>query len=188
MCLYNKLQYLLLAFSDMTIYTKATHCIYGFLHCGIWKNRLELNKHLANEKKTISHKESYWFDKLIKTCLILSCHWSLLIPPENIRKPPVFWFFQGVSKEISDMKWVSNDWSSSLSHQPIMIASYCENFILVASIRFSDTFSEIYYILHFCFVIAFYFELPLKFSRRAVRVMFLRKEKQSRLHKKGFLQ
>ena len=31
---------------------------------------------------------------------------DLLIPPENIRKPLVFWCFQGVSKEISGMKWV----------------------------------------------------------------------------------
>ena len=30
---------------------------------------------------------------------------SFLIPPENIRKPLVF-CFQGVSKEISGMKWV----------------------------------------------------------------------------------
>ena len=36
-----------------------------------------------------------------------SCHWSLLIPPENIRKPLVFWYFQRVSKEICDMKWVN---------------------------------------------------------------------------------
>ena len=36
----------------------------------------------------------------------VSYHWSLLIPPENIRKPLVFWCFQGVSKEISGMKWV----------------------------------------------------------------------------------
>ena len=27
-------------------------------------------------------------------------------PPENIRKPLVFWCFQGVSKELSGMKWV----------------------------------------------------------------------------------
>ena len=32
-----------------------------------------------------------------------SCHWSFLIPPENIRKPEV----QGVSKEICGMKWVN---------------------------------------------------------------------------------
>ena len=30
---------------------------------------------------------------------------SLLIPSENIRKPEVFWCFQGVSKEISGMKY-----------------------------------------------------------------------------------
>ena len=35
-------------------------------------------------------------------------HWSrsLMMPPENIRKPLVFWCFQEVSKEISGMKWV----------------------------------------------------------------------------------
>ena len=29
------------------------------------------------------------------------------VPPENIRKPEVFWCFQWVSKEIIDMKWVN---------------------------------------------------------------------------------
>ena len=38
---------------------------------------------------------------------LISCHWSLWIPPENIRKPQVFWCFQGLSKEISGMKWVN---------------------------------------------------------------------------------
>ena len=37
----------------------------------------------------------------------ISCHWPLLIPPENIRKPDVFGCFQGVTKDI-DMKWVEN--------------------------------------------------------------------------------
>ena len=185
MCLCNKLQYLLLAFSDMTIYTKATHCIYGFLHCGIWKNRLELNKHLANEKKTKKVSDlTYWL-KLASFYLATDLFWYPLKTSENLQLSD---FFTGYQKRSVTWKWVSNDWSSSLSHQPIMIASYCQNFILVASIRFSDTFSEIYYILHFCFVIAFYFELPLEFSRRTVRVMFVRKEKQSRLHEKGFLQ
>ena len=39
----------------------------------------------------------------------ISCQWSLLIPPENIRKREVFWCFQGVSKEICGMKWVNAD-------------------------------------------------------------------------------
>ena len=30
-----------------------------------------------------------------------------LIPPENIRKLEVFWGFQGVSKRIIGMKWVT---------------------------------------------------------------------------------
>ena len=37
--------------------------------------------------------------------------------PENIRKPAVFWYFLGVSKEISDMKWVNGTreiWRQSL--------------------------------------------------------------------------
>ena len=36
----------------------------------------------------------------------ISCHSSLLIPPENIRKRLVFLCFQAVSKEIIRMKWV----------------------------------------------------------------------------------
>ena len=44
----------------------------------------------------------------------VSCHWSLLVPPENIRKPLVFWWFQGVSKEISGMKWVNQNQKRSL--------------------------------------------------------------------------
>ena len=35
------------------------------------------------------------------------CNWSLCIPPENIRKPLVFWCFQVVWKESSGMKWVN---------------------------------------------------------------------------------
>ena len=42
-----------------------------------------------------------------KVSLLISCHWCLLIPPQNIRKSEVFWCFQGVSKEIRDMKWVN---------------------------------------------------------------------------------
>ena len=36
---------------------------------------------------------------------------SLLIPPESIRKPEIFWCFLGVSKEIGGMKWVDR-WRS----------------------------------------------------------------------------
>ena len=35
---------------------------------------------------------------------LISCHWSLLIPHENIRKPEVFRCFQGVSEEMRSMK------------------------------------------------------------------------------------
>ena len=37
----------------------------------------------------------------------ISCHCSLSIPPENIRKPEIFWCFQGAQKENSDMKWIN---------------------------------------------------------------------------------
>ena len=42
-------------------------------------------------------------------------HWSLSIPPENIRKPEVFWCFHGVQKETSGMKWTNHCW----------VAAYC---------------------------------------------------------------
>ena len=35
----------------------------------------------------------------------ISCYWSLSVPLESIRKPLVFWCFQGVQKEISSLKW-----------------------------------------------------------------------------------
>ena len=39
---------------------------------------------------------------------IHSCqYWSLSIPLENTRKPLIFWYFQGVYKKPSDMKWVN---------------------------------------------------------------------------------
>ena len=41
----------------------------------------------------------------------ISCHWSLF------RKPLVFWCFQGISKEISGMKWV-NKYLTSRVIQP----------------------------------------------------------------------
>ena len=46
----------------------------------------------------------------------IPCYWSLLIPPESIRKPLVFWCFHGVSKEISGMKWVNDFPSKSNSN------------------------------------------------------------------------
>ena len=39
---------------------------------------------------------------------IIFGQYSISIPPENIRKPEVLWCFQGVSKEISGMKWVDD--------------------------------------------------------------------------------
>ena len=41
--------------------------------------------------------------------LSISRHWSLSIPPGNIRKPKVFWYFHGVSKETRGMKWFNNE-------------------------------------------------------------------------------
>ena len=37
----------------------------------------------------------------------ISCHRFLSIPPANIRKPQVFWYFQKVLIETSGMKWVN---------------------------------------------------------------------------------
>ena len=39
----------------------------------------------------------------------ISCYWSLLIPPENIRKPLIFRCFQGVSKKTSGVKWINQE-------------------------------------------------------------------------------
>ena len=41
-------------------------------------------------------------------CSPISCQWSLSTPPENIRKPLVFWCFQEVLKETISVKWVIN--------------------------------------------------------------------------------
>ena len=50
--------------------------------------------------------------------------------PENIRKPVVFWCFQGVSKEISGMKWINtfieldqNTYSSGQTYQIFLNAN-----------------------------------------------------------------
>ena len=44
------------------------------------------------------------------------------VPPENIRKSLVFWYFQGVQKEIGDMKWVktSTDFSKKFEEVELM--------------------------------------------------------------------
>ena len=49
---------------------------------------------------------------LTHSCIFLLTHFMPLIffdTPENIRKPLFFWYFQGVSKEISGMKWVTKN-------------------------------------------------------------------------------
>ena len=33
------------------------------------------------------------------------CYWPLYIPTEKIRKPEIFWFFQGAQKGTSGIKW-----------------------------------------------------------------------------------
>ena len=54
------------------------------------------------------------------------------IPPENIRKPLVFWCVQGVSKESSGMKWVNDKillWKTSLQIR----AKYFMLFVIICS-------------------------------------------------------
>ena len=49
----------------------------------------------------VQHLSYYYKSTLFNSTKIsypISCHWSLLIPPENIREPLVFRCFQGVSK------------------------------------------------------------------------------------------
>ena len=48
--------------------------------------------------------------KLLGSKQPISYHWSLLIPPENMKKPKVFWCFPGVSKDTSGMKLVNAFW------------------------------------------------------------------------------
>ena len=44
---------------------------------------------------------------LINTIIkVISSHWSLSIPPENIRKPQAFWYFQGEWRVTKCMKWI----------------------------------------------------------------------------------
>ena len=40
----------------------------------------------------------------------MSCHCSISVPPETIRKPEVFWCFLGVYKKTSGMKWIKNSY------------------------------------------------------------------------------
>ena len=40
----------------------------------------------------------------------MSCHWSISVPPETIRKPEVFWCFLGVYKKTGGMKWIKNSY------------------------------------------------------------------------------
>ena len=50
---------------------------------------------------------------------------SLSIPPENIRKPDISWYFQGVSKETSGMKWINS--SSNFQQELFKDYQFIEN-------------------------------------------------------------
>ena len=63
---------------------------------------------------TTSH--NYWsLNSHLTTCpvtvLKYLAQWSISIPPRNIRKPLVFWHFQGVYKWSTGLKWVHGDCS-----------------------------------------------------------------------------
>ena len=49
----------------------------------LWKNYVDLNINT----KSINYNNSFW-------PILVQCHIS--VPPENVRKPLVFWRFQGV--------------------------------------------------------------------------------------------
>ena len=87
----------------------------------------------------------------------ISCHWSLCIPPEKIRKPEVFWCFQMVQKETSGMKWVIKDYAKHLWYSMELFANIALCFSIIASARlfslvwdlFSKTFRLLYSIYPF---------------------------------------
>ena len=56
-----------------------------------------------NEKQNMFHQ---FFKVPPKVLLTHFTAPFLYIPPENIRKPEIFWCFQGVQKETPGMKWV----------------------------------------------------------------------------------
>ena len=58
---------------------------------------------IISERKKIIVVDLYW-QWLYQA---ISCHWSLPIPPENIKKLQVQWFFLGVQKQTSGIKWVN---------------------------------------------------------------------------------
>ena len=55
------------------------------------------------------------------TIKLLEQPWSLSIPRENIGKPNVFWCFQGVPKETSNLPWVNHKNSRLISKNPELI-------------------------------------------------------------------
>ena len=64
---------------------------------------------------------------------LISCHWSLLIPPENIRKSEVFRCFQGVSEETRSMKWVNEAISFSFSPLHLLVSKFTQITYVVIS-------------------------------------------------------
>ena len=80
---------------------------------------LFLCENYSLSSSTLSSKNNRWYSKkCTKTSatvhmrlydLLISCHWSLLIPPWKHQKTSGFLMFSGVSKEISGMKWVNDN-------------------------------------------------------------------------------
>ena len=44
---------------------------------------------------------------LVFLVLTIPCHWDFSMPPENIRKPELSWYFQGVLKETKRKRWAN---------------------------------------------------------------------------------
>ena len=83
-----------------------------------------------------------WISLFPRDCLTHSCHEFLLISPENIRKPEVFWYFRGVSNEISSMNWVkSTTHIIILIHYWPMVCSYRNQLIDLQLTNQSSCFS-----------------------------------------------
>ena len=106
-----------------------------------------ISKALAKSSNTVYQQKKLNFYFLIT--LPVSCYWSLSIPPENIRKILVFWYFQGVQKEISGiteliltylwlMKMACNSIKKRLQHRCFLV-NFAKNSrkLLLAHLRSS---------------------------------------------------
>ena len=86
-------------------------CIVWYTSCFVWNFSTEkLSKTQLRTKTIISRKNfrklreaSIWFWKKINTFHATDLFWYPLKTSENHR----FWCFQGISKEISGMKWIN---------------------------------------------------------------------------------